>query len=173
MHYLPSISICGVVDFKKIDRSPFTHIISIWHPNPSLTAFQKQMHVGFPDADIHFATFDDTEVQENGKAPVHDDVLSCLEFARNIPKDSQLLIHCMAGISRSTATAMSIISDFYGAGSELEAAMNVQRIRPIANPNRLILGISDDILERDGALSSAADKIFGKSLGEINKGWST
>ena len=66
---LPSISICGVVDFQKIERSYFTHIISIWHPNPSLTSFQKQMHVGFPKADIHFATFDDTEVTESGQAP--------------------------------------------------------------------------------------------------------
>jgi predicted protein tyrosine phosphatase len=171
MHHLPSISICGVVDFQKIDRSPYTHIISIWHPNPSLEKFQQQMHVGFPNAEIHFATFDDTEVHNTGQAPVHDDVLHCIEFVRNIPEGSNLLIHCMAGISRSTATAMAVISDFYGPGSELEAATNVREIREIANPNRLILQIADDILERHGALVSAADEVFGQSLGEMNKGW--
>ncbi|MFC4991657.1 hypothetical protein [Rubritalea tangerina] len=169
--YLPSISICGVVDFPKIARSPFTHIISIWHPNPSLASFQKQMHVGFPKANIHFATFDDTEVTNNGVPPVHEDVLGCLEYVRSIPEDSQLLIHCMAGISRSTATAMTIISDFYGPGSERDAALSVREIRPIANPNRLILSIADEILDRKGALSHAADSVFGKSLGERNKGW--
>ncbi|MFC5050577.1 hypothetical protein ACFPK9_08130 [Rubritalea spongiae] len=171
MPHLPSISICGVVDFQKIDRSPFTHIISIWHPNPSLPTFQRQMHIGFPDANIHFATFDDTEVQEIGQAPVHNDVLLCLEFARSIPQGSHLLIHCMAGISRSTATAMAVISDFYGPGSELESAVSIQEIRPVANPNRLILEIADEILERNGALPSAADEVFGQSLGQMNKGW--
>ena len=169
--HLPSISICGVVDFEKIDRSPFTHIISIWHPNPSLSTFQKQMQHGFPNAQIHFATFDDTESTKHGQAPAHDDVLSCLEFVRTIPQQSQLLIHCMAGISRSTATAMAALTDFYGPGSEREAAISVREIRPVANPNRLIVEIADDILERNGALSSAADEVFGPSLGEINKGW--
>lgn len=169
--YLPNISICGVVDFQKIARSPFTHIISIWHPNPSLEKFQQQMHVGFPDADIHFATFDDTEVTNTGQAPARGDVVSCLEYARAIPEDSQLLIHCMAGISRSTATAIAIITDFYGPGSEKDASLNVLGIRPIANPNRLILELADEELGRNGAISKAAAEVFGQSLGQMNKGW--
>lgn len=129
------------------------------------------MHVGFPNADIHFATFDDTEVLHTGQAPVHEDVIQCIQFVRQLPEHAHLLIHCMAGISRSTATAMTVISDFYGPGSELEAAITIREIRPIANPNRLILEIADEILERDGALTTAADEVFGNSLGEINKGW--
>jgi predicted protein tyrosine phosphatase len=169
--YLPSISICGVVDFQKIERTPFTHIISIWHPNPSLVSFQKQMHIGFPNADIHFATFDDTEITQTGQPPAQADVISCLEYARDIPENAHLLIHCMAGISRSTATAMAVISDFYGPGSERDAALSVQELRPIANPNRLILQLADEILKRGGALTKAADHVFGQSLGQMNKGW--
>ena len=129
------------------------------------------MYVGFPNADIHFATFDDTEITQNGQAPGQSDVVSCLEYARSIPEDAHLLIHCMAGISRSTATAMAVISDFHGTGSERDAALSVQRMRPIANPNRLILQLADEILNRDGALSKAADEVFGASLGQMNKGW--
>lgn len=136
-----------------------------------LEKFQKQMQVGFPNAEIHFATFDDTELSGATHPPGHADVLSCLEFAHSIPEDSHLLIHCMAGISRSTATALTIITEFYGPGSERDAALNVQAIRPIANPNRLILKIADEILRRNGAISTAADSVFGKSIGESNKGW--
>ena len=168
---LPSISICGVVDFKNINRDPFTHIISIWHPNPMLETFQKQMRVGFPNADIHFATFDDTELSGAIHPPGHTDVLSCIEYAHSIPEGSHLLIHCMAGISRSTATALTIITEFYGPGSERDAALNVQQIRSIANPNRLILKIADDILRRKGAIMNAANSVFGRSIGESNKGW--
>lgn len=168
---LPSISICGVVDFKKIDRAPFTHIISIWHPNALLEKFHKQMRDGFPNADIHFTTFDDTELSGANRPPSHADVLGMIEYAHSIPEDAHLLIHCMAGISRSTATALTLITEFYGPGSERDAALSVQRIRSIANPNRLILQIADEILRRRGAIVSAADSVFGKSIGQINKGW--
>lgn len=127
--------------------------------------------MGFPQADIHFATFDDTEVTDTGRPPESRDVVRCLEYARSIPEDSQLLIHCMAGISRSTATAIAIITDFYGPGSEKDAALNVLGIRPIANPNRLILELADKELGRNGAITKAADDVFGQSLGQMNKGW--
>lgn len=168
---LPDISICGVADFKEIDRDSFTHIISIWHPTPSLEKFQQQMRAGFPNADIHFATFDDTELAGATRPPGHADVLGCIEYAHSIPEGSHLLIHCMAGISRSTAIALTIITEFYGPGSERDAALNVQAIRSIANPNRLILQIADDILRRRGAITAAANSVFGRSIGESNKGW--
>lgn len=169
--FLPNISICGVVDFQKIARAPFTHVISIWHANPSLESFHKQMHVGFPNADIHFSTFDDTEGSEMAHAPATSDILACLKYVRTVPENSHLLIHCMAGVSRSSAIAMTIISDFYGSGSERDAALSVKQIRPTANPNRLILQLTDEVLERGGALTKAADEVFGPSLGLMNKGW--
>lgn len=169
---LPTISICGVVDFQKIDRSQYSHIISIWHPSAQLNEFQQQMYVGFPQAELHFATYDDIEIcHGEAKAPSRSDVQDALKFASTLTTNDHLLIHCMAGISRSTATAMSIISHHYGPGSEREAAITVREIRPIANPNRLILSQADELLERHGALVNAADEVFGHSLGQMNKGW--
>lgn len=168
---LPRISICGVTDFQKIDRSPFTHVISIWHPNPMLETFQRQMSVGFPQAKIHFATFDDTELSETDRPPTNPDVLGCIEFIHQLGEDDHLLIHCMAGISRSTAIAMTLITEFYGPGSEKDAALSVKHIRPIANPNRLVLAIADNILGRKGAIRIAANEVFGQSIGQSNKGW--
>lgn len=170
--HVPHISICGVVDFNKINPKRYSHVISIWHPNPHLERFQRQMREGFNKADILFCTFNDVETsEEDNSAPESDDVATALEYARNLPDDADLLIHCMAGISRSTATAMAIISQALGEGSEREAAITVRELRSIANPNRLILQHADELLERNGALLDAAEEVFGPSLGEINKGW--
>lgn len=170
--HVPHISICGVVDFNNIDPTRFSHIISIWHPNPNLKLFQNRMRKGFRNANILFCTFNDVEnADKDALAPNSDDVAATLEYASNLPDDAELLIHCMAGISRSTATAMAIISQALGEGSEREAAITVRELRPIANPNRLILQHADDLLERNGALLDAAEEVFGPSLGEINKGW--
>ncbi|GAA5496732.1 Predicted protein tyrosine phosphatase [Rubritalea squalenifaciens DSM 18772] len=170
---LPQISICGVVDFNKIDPKSYTHVISIWHPNPNLERFQKQVRLGFEQANILFCTYNDVETLEHSiQAPTSNDVGAALDYALELPEDAHLLVHCMAGISRSTATAMAIIAQALGEGSEREAAVTVREIRPIANPNRLILQYADDLLERNGALLEAAEEVFGPSLGEINKGWS-
>jgi len=162
------LSIHGVVDFQTIDRSIYTHIISIWHPNPNLQVFQENMEIGFPQSQIHFSIFNDVE-HEQARGPRTEDIQSCLEYAKTIPKGAHLLVHCMAGISRSTATAMAILADYHGDGHELEIATYIREIRPQANPNRLICALSDDLLNTN--LENAANEVFGHSYGETNKGW--
>ena len=168
MHLPYQLSIHGLVDFQNIDRSVFTHIVSIWHPNPNLQAFQENMEIGFPDSDIHFATFNDVE-HEQSRGPSTQDIQDILEYVKILPKDSHLLVHCMAGISRSTATAMAILAERYGQGHELEIATYIRELRPQANPNRFICSLTDSLLET--TLENAADEVFGHSYGETNKGW--
>ncbi len=162
------LSIHGVVDFQTIDRSLFTHIISIWHPNPNLQVFQENMEIGFPQSDIHFGIFQDVE-GDHQQGPESHHVEAALQYAQSVPSGAHLLIHCMAGISRSTAISMAILAQKHGAGSELEIATYIREIRPQANPNRLICALADEILGTQ--LEQAADEVFGHSYGESNKGW--
>ncbi|NQU11734.1 dual specificity protein phosphatase family protein [bacterium] len=66
-----------------------------------------------------------------------------------------LLIHCYAGISRSTATALAILMQVYGQGREEEAVRHLFRIRPQAAPNPRIVLETDLILGCGGQLVAA------------------
>lgn len=78
-----------------------------------------------------------------------DDVIAALSFASN---HERLLVHCEAGVGRSTATALAIIAERMGKGREAEAMAEVLRLRPEASPNLRVVELADDILGCDGAL---------------------
>jgi predicted protein tyrosine phosphatase len=98
--------------------------------------------------------FDDTEVvDEKGKwvAITREDVERLLEFTRDIPEGARLLVHCRAGKSRSTALAMGIAMQ-HGMTAQ-QAFSTVQEIRPVLIPNRRIVDLIDEILDRDDKLT--------------------
>lgn len=68
------------------------------------------------------------------------------------PHPEHLVIHCNAGISRSTAAAMAILSDLLEPGREGEALAAVLEIQRLAVPNLLVTKHADIVLERNGAL---------------------
>lgn len=156
----PHITICGVTDFKALDLEEFTHVISIWMPDEELETYKGQINRGFPYADIHFSVYNDSEKLDAKQSASITDVEKSLAFAKSLTDDATLLIHCMAGISRSTAIAIAVINQALGPGSELQAAKAVKKLRPIADPNLLIIHLADQILKRDNALIEATKQVF-------------
>lgn len=70
------------------------------------------------------------------------------------PADGPMLIHCMAGISRSTAAALIALVTKAG-GREMAAAEQVRRAAPHAYPNRRMIALADHLLQCDGRLIAA------------------
>jgi predicted protein tyrosine phosphatase len=63
-----------------------------------------------------------------------------------------VLIHCEAGVSRSSAGALIMYACWLGPGREQEAMMRVLAQRPIAIPNRRMVELADRLLDRKGRL---------------------
>ena len=78
-----------------------------------------------------------------------------LEFARGWDAKQPLLIHCWAGISRSMASAFTVLCDRLGPGREIEIAMAMRRRAPHANPNLLLVRHADAALSRGGRMLDA------------------
>lgn len=66
-----------------------------------------------------------------------------------------VLIHCEAGISRSTAAALILYAVWLGPGAEREAASRVFQAVAGASPNAAMVRWADQILQREGALIAA------------------
>jgi predicted protein tyrosine phosphatase len=100
---------------------------------------------------------DDVDRPEAGfVAPARAHLEQLIAFLRASPPRASLVIHCLAGVSRSTAAALVALA-LDAPGREREAAESLRRAAPFACPNRLIVRLADDALARKGALSAALD----------------
>jgi predicted protein tyrosine phosphatase len=70
-----------------------------------------------------------------------------------------MVIHCFAGISRSTAAAFSVFCAARPDLDEAEIALRLRQRSPEATPNILIVTIADRILGRSGRMVRAVESI--------------
>jgi predicted protein tyrosine phosphatase len=74
------------------------------------------------------------------------------------------LIHCWAGISRSMASAFTILCDRLGPGREIEIALAMRRRAPHAQPNALLVRHADEALGRSGRMVAALEAMGPSSM---------
>lgn len=130
------------------------HVISIGAPGESAPP-------GFElcGTRIRLEFFDVTgsELREYGPQP--SDVEQVVKFAQAIQHEGgKLLVHCGAGISRSSAAALTVFAVWLGAGREQEAVNRIYAAQPHAWPNSLFVELADELLGRGGALITAVSK---------------
>jgi len=89
-------------------------------------------------------------------APAREHVEELVAFVERLDAEASVLLHCQAGISRSTAAAL-VAMVLEGAGHEHEAAAHLRRAAPHAVPNRRIVALADEVLGRGGRLLAARD----------------
>lgn len=82
-------------------------------------------------------------------------VRAVLDFVAAWPRERPLVIHCYAGISRSTAAAYAAICALRPDRDEAELARELRQRAPSATPNRLFVEIADRLLGREGRMSAA------------------
>ena len=87
-------------------------------------------------------------------------VRSLLDFARGWDRGAApLVVHCYAGISRSTASAYIIAAALSPQRDELELARTLRWLSPSATPNPRLIAVADILLERDGRMVEAIRSI--------------
>ena len=147
------ITIVGLDELSALDRHAFSHVVSILdpdYPEPSVLA-------DFSADNRSVLRFDDILRAEAGmQPPDDDDVTEILALGDRLLADGarHVLVHCHAGISRSTATAAIFMAQ-HNPGSERAAFEAVRRVRPRSWPNSLIVRLADARLGRQGALIAA------------------
>ena len=109
--------------------------------------------------------FDDiTEPMDGFVAPSAEHVERVLSFVRGWDRSAPLVIHCYAGVSRSTASAFAAACALNPHRDEMVIARQIRSASPIANPNRLLVSLADKALGCDGRMLRALDDIGPASM---------
>jgi predicted protein tyrosine phosphatase len=92
-----------------------------------------------------------------------EDVQRIIQLAEELQscdlQGGKVLIHCEAGVSRSTAAALIMYACWLGQDREHEAMEHVIAQRPYAIPNRRMVKLADSLLQLDGRLVQARDEL--------------
>jgi len=102
---------------------------------------------------------DITEELDGFVAPSDRHIEQVLNFVRGWDRNAPLVVHCYAGISRSTASAFAAACLLNPHRDEIAIARQIRAASPIASPNRLIVGLADKALGREGRMLRALDEI--------------
>jgi predicted protein tyrosine phosphatase len=107
---------------------------------------------------------DITEQIEGFVAPSEVHVEQVLNFVRGWNRNAPLVVHCYAGISRSTASAFAAVCALNPHRDEIAIARQIRKASPIAAPNRLIVSLADKALGREGRMLRALDEMGPNTL---------
>ena len=102
---------------------------------------------------------DITEDIDGFIAPNDTHIQQVLGFVRGWDRNAPLVIHCYAGISRSTASAFAAACMLNPHRDEMSIARQIRAASAIAQPNRLIVSLADKALGREGRMLRALDEM--------------
>ena len=107
-----------------------------------------------------FVSMSDIVVAVDGHIlPSDAHVAALLDFVQRWDRAAPMLIHCYAGVSRSTAAAFVTACALSPHRDEHDIAAEIRRNSPTATPNARLVALGDAILRRNGRMSAAIARI--------------
>ena len=138
-----------------VNKHKVSHVVSLLGPETPHRSFS-----GIADCNHLKLTFHDIiEPAEGLTPPAADHVEALIGFLEARQGQDPLLIHCWAGISRSTASAFAAMCLYNPGLDEYRLAQQLRSLSHVATPNRRIVAFADDIMGRRGRMVDAVDAI--------------
>jgi predicted protein tyrosine phosphatase len=161
------LTICGLEELEQHSTRAVTHVLSVVDPDcPDPEAFRAY--------DSHHRTIlrfhDVIEPFDGFIMPEVGHVEAVLSFGEALLRGAtrreagHLLVHCHAGISRSTAAMATLLAQTYPDQDEDAIFDRLASIRPQAWPNSRMIGFADRLLARKGRLNAALGRLYARQL---------
>jgi predicted protein tyrosine phosphatase len=150
------IHVCSLARLSAtIEETGARHIVTL------LRLSDRVVRPGHIAAENHLIlNVDDIpEPAEGFTAPAEVHVERLIAFAGAWERKAPMVVHCFAGISRSTASAFVTACVVNPQRDEREIAWAIRRASRTAQPNPRIVSIADRLLKRDGRMIRAVETI--------------
>lgn len=150
------IHVCSLADLHPtVARTGASHVLTVM---ANVGQVQRPPSV-LAENHLRVSMNDITDEMDGFVAPNDGHVEQVLGFVRGWDRNAPLVIHCYAGISRSTASAFMAICALNPNRDEESIARQIRAASPSAYPNRLLITLADKALGRDGRMVRALDAI--------------
>jgi predicted protein tyrosine phosphatase len=152
----PMIHVCSLSRlYATVDETGARHIVTLLR---LVDRVQRPTHIA-PENHLVLAVDDITAPMDGYSAPAHEHVQRLIDFVGAWDRKAPMVMHCFAGISRSTAGAYVAACALNPGRDEMQIAWDIRRASRTAQPNARIVSIADRLLKRDGRMIRAIDAI--------------
>ena len=153
---MPTLHVCSLACLHEtVAATRASHIVTLIN---AATAVERPVSVS-ADRHLFIGVSDIVDPLDGHIVPAAEHVERLLAFVRAWGRENPLVIHCWAGISRSTAAAFVTACALKPERSEDDIARALRQASPIATPNRRIVAVADEILGRRGRMVDAVERI--------------
>lgn len=146
----------------SLDAAPQLHrklrparVVSLLSPYDTFPVFDGMG----PDLHLQVPIHDIVDDVGDWRAPGASDAERVIRFVETWDRSAPMLIHCWAGISRSTASAFITACVHNPSANEMQIARAIREASPTASPNRRLIAHADALLGRNGRMTRAVESI--------------
>jgi predicted protein tyrosine phosphatase len=150
------IHVCSLARLNAtVEKSGARHIVTLLR---LIDRVERPAHIA-PENHLVLGVDDISTPMEGCTAPGDEHVARLIDFVGAWDRSAPLVVHCFAGISRSTAGAFVAACALNPDRDETEIALAIRRASRTAQPNARIVAIGDRLLDRGGRMVQAVESI--------------
>jgi predicted protein tyrosine phosphatase len=153
---MPRLHVCSLARVSEtVTRTGARSLVTLISPG---TPVPRPSEIA-PDRHCFIAVSDIIEALPGQVLPEREHLDELLDFVRGWDRADPMVIHCYAGISRSTAAAFIAACALNPARDEFSVARAIRAASPTATPNARLVALADARLGREGRMTAAIAEI--------------
>src|SRR5471030_2720022 len=150
------IHVCSLARlYATVDETKARHIVTLLRLTDRV---ERPSHIA-PENHLVLAVDDIAMPMDGYTVPATEHVQRLIDFVVTWDRAAPMVVHCYAGISRSTAGAFVAACALNPERDEMQIAQAIRRASRTAQPNARIVSIADRLLKRDGRMVRAVETI--------------
>lgn len=150
------IYVCPLAQVNEtLVTSGASHLLSLMGPS-DMIPHHRDME---PDRHLRVQMNDIVEPGEGLVLPGPDHAAQIIDFASHWDAQAPMVIHCWAGVSRSTAAAFITLCVRNSGSPEVALAAVLRDAAPFARPNIRLVSAADGVLGRGGRMTATIEAL--------------
>ncbi len=150
---MPRLHVCSLALVAvTVERTGARSLVTLLRPDGTMVERPRTIA---PERHLTLAVSDIVEPMEGQTLAGRAHIDELLAFVTRWDRAEPMLIHCYAGVSRSTAAAFIAACALKPERDEFEVARALRAASPTATPNARLVALADAALERGGRMTKA------------------
>ena len=150
------IHVCSLARlYATVEETRARHVVTLLRLGDRV---QWPDHI-VPKNHLILSVDDIVDAAEGYTVPAEEHVGRLIAFAGQWDRATPMVVHCFAGISRSTGAAFVAACALNPRRDENEIARAIRNASPTAQPNTRIVGVADRLLKRNGRMIAAVEAL--------------